>query len=182
MWENLHQETGVACSRNSPLSQHGRPSPSLLERTLSEQAGGPNVIYKSSLFSLRLQPPLSLPAPTLLAILSLALVGIHTSAALGHPSRNSLPLFSAGFLCFGSLEISTPIRPFNHGSRLFSLFANPAFTRQLHVKMRPHAPAFCKPTPYSQADLVWHTHGMTVVPKRHLSERKNACIAPICPT
>jgi hypothetical protein len=49
-------------------------------------------MYKSSLFSLQLQPPPSLPAPALLAILSLAAVGIHTSAALGHPGRNSLPL------------------------------------------------------------------------------------------
>jgi hypothetical protein len=81
-------------------------------------------MYKSSLFSLRLQPPPSLPASTLLTILGLASVGIYTSAALGYPGRNSLPLFSAGFLCFGGLEISTPIRPFNRGSRLFSLFGN----------------------------------------------------------
>jgi hypothetical protein len=79
---------------------------------------------KSSLFSLRLQPPLSLPTPTLLAILSLALVSIHTSAALGHPSRNSLPLFSTGFLCFSGLEISTPICLFNRRSYPFSSFGN----------------------------------------------------------
>ena len=81
-------------------------------------------MYKLSLFSLRLQPPLSLPAPTLLAILSLDLVGIHTSAALGHPSCNFLPLFSAGFLRFGGLKISTLIRPFNRGSHPFSSFGN----------------------------------------------------------
>jgi hypothetical protein len=128
MWENPHQETRVACSRNSPPSPPGRPSLSLLERTLSEQAGGPNVMYKSSLFSLRLQPPLSLPTPTLLAILGLALVGIHTSAAWSpwsqFPALDSLPLFSAGFLCFGGLEISTPIRLFNRGSHPFSSFGN----------------------------------------------------------
>jgi hypothetical protein len=64
------------------------------------------------------------PAPALLAILGLASVGIRTSAALGHPGRNSLPLFSAGFLHFGGLEISSPVRPFNCGSRLFSSFGN----------------------------------------------------------
>jgi hypothetical protein len=125
MWENPHQETRVACSRNSPPSQCGRPSPSLLEQTLSEQARGPNVMYKSSLFSLRLQPPLSLPAPTLLAILGLASVGIHTSAALSHPGSNSRPFFSAGFLCFDSLKISAPIRPFSRRSQFFSSFRNP---------------------------------------------------------
>ena len=51
-------------------------------------------------------------------------VSIHTGAALGHPGRNSPPLFSTGFLCFGGLEISTPIRPFDRGSRLFSSFGN----------------------------------------------------------
>jgi hypothetical protein len=49
-------------------------------------------MYKSLLLSFRLQHPLLLPAPTLLAILGLALVGIHTSAALGHPGRDSLRL------------------------------------------------------------------------------------------
>ena len=62
--ESLHRETAVAYSRNWLPGPRGRPSPSLLERALSEQAGGPNVVYKSidpSLFSLRLRPPPSLP-------------------------------------------------------------------------------------------------------------------------
>jgi len=53
-----------------------------------------------------------------------ALVGIHTSAALSHPGRNFAPLFSAGFLRFSGLEISTLIRPFNRGSHPFSSFGN----------------------------------------------------------
>jgi len=80
-----------------------------------------------SLFLPRFQLPpsyLPVPVPALLAILGLALVCIHTSAALGRPGRNSLPLFSAGFLCFGSVEISTLIRPFSRRSHLFSLFGN----------------------------------------------------------
>jgi hypothetical protein len=39
--ESLHPETAFAYS---PPSLPGRPSPSLLERTLSEQAGVPNVV------------------------------------------------------------------------------------------------------------------------------------------
>jgi hypothetical protein len=105
--------------RNSLLSMPGRPSPSLTGVAMS--------CINLSLFLLRLQlPPSCLPvlAPALLAILGLALVGIYTSAALGHPSHISLPLFSTGFLRFSSLEISTLIRPFSRGSRLFSLFGN----------------------------------------------------------
>jgi hypothetical protein len=127
MWENPHQETGVACSRNSSPSPPGRPSPSLLHRAFSEPTRVATSCINPSLFLLRLQLPpscLPVPAPALLAILGLAPVGIHTSAALGHPSRNFPPLFSAGFLRFGGLEISTPIRPFNRGSHPFSLFGN----------------------------------------------------------
>jgi hypothetical protein len=134
---------------------------------LASRQGSRRSGINPTLFLSRLQLPpsgLPVPAPALLAILGLASVSVHTSAALGHPGRNSPPLFSAGFLRYGNLEISTPIRPFNRGSRLFSLFESLIlgqadasfqlvsellilpFTRQLHVKMR------C-PSSYPQADL-----------------------------
>ena len=125
MWENPHRETGVACSRNSLPSPPGRPSPSLLHRAFSEPTGVATSGINPSLFLPRLPlPPSCLPVPSLalLAILGLAPVCIHTSAALGHPGRNCPPLFSAGFLRFDGLEISTPIRPFNRGSHPFSSF------------------------------------------------------------
>jgi hypothetical protein len=120
-----------------------------------------------SLFLPRLQwPPSCLPvlAPALLAILGLASVSIHTSAALGHPGRNSPPLFSTGFLYFSGLEISTPIRPFNRGSRLFSLFGNlilvqadASFQLVLELPILPFYEAItCEnalPSSHPQADL-----------------------------
>ena len=65
--------------------------------------------------------PLTLLGLGQLAILSLASVSMHTSAALDHPGRNSR---RAGFLCFDSLKISTPIRPFSRRSHPFSSFRN----------------------------------------------------------
>ena len=128
MWENPHQETGVACSRNSPPSLPGRPSLSLLHRAFSDPTGVATSGINPSLFLPRLQLPpscLLVPAPALLAILGLASVSIRTGAALGYPGRNSLPLFSAGFLCFGGLEIPLQsIRPFNRESHPFSSFGN----------------------------------------------------------
>jgi hypothetical protein len=127
MWENPHQETGVAWSRNSPPSPPGRPSPSLLYRAFSEPTRVATSCINLSLFLPWLQLPpscLPVPAPALLAILGPALVGIYASAALGYPGRNFLPLFSAGFLRFSSVEISTPIRLFNRRSYPFSLFGN----------------------------------------------------------
>ena len=130
MWEILHQETGVACSRNSLSSPPGRPSPSLLQHASSEPTGVATSGVNLSLFLPRLQLlrsalfSLTLLGLTQLAILGLASVSVHTSAALGHPGRNSRPLFSAGFLHFGGLEISTLIRLFNRGSHPFSSFGN----------------------------------------------------------
>ncbi len=126
----LHPETGVACSRNSPLSLRGRLSASLLHHALSEPTGVATSCINPSLFLLRLRllrsalfPPNS--HQVLLCSRSSALPRpASTDAALGHPGRSSPPLFSACFLCFGGLEISTPIRRFNRGSRLFSLFGN----------------------------------------------------------
>jgi hypothetical protein len=100
MWENPHQETGVACSRNSPPSPPGRPS--LLHRAFSEPTGVATSCINSSLFLPRPQLPpsyLPVPAPALLAILSLAPVGIHTSAALGHRSWSPWSQFPALVLC-----------------------------------------------------------------------------------
>jgi hypothetical protein len=88
----LHPETGIAYSRNSLPSPRGRPSALLLDRALSERAGGLNVMYKSIAVFLRLQLPASLLALALLTILRLALVCVQTSAALAHPSRNFSPL------------------------------------------------------------------------------------------
>ena len=122
IWENPLRETGVACSRNSPPSLPSHPSPSLLHRAFSEPTGVATSCINPSLF------PSTSTASFLSACTSArsarALVGIHTSAALGHPGRNLAPLFSAGFLRFGGLEISTPIRPFNRGSHPFSSFGN----------------------------------------------------------
>jgi len=109
---NLHLETGVAYSRNSPPSPRGRPSALLLDRALSELARGHNVMYKSiavspltstaSLFSIY-QLPLCLRS-------SLASVCFHTSAALGHPHLNFLPLL-IGFLRSCGLKIPSPNTP-----------------------------------------------------------------------
>ena len=73
MWVIPHQETGVACSRNSPPSPAGRPSAVLLHRAFSEPTGGHNVRYKStavspststaSFFVCLYQRPLFAPAP-----------------------------------------------------------------------------------------------------------------------
>jgi hypothetical protein len=120
MWEDPHLETRVACLRNSLPSLPSRPSSSLLHRAFSEPTRVAILGINPSLFLPRLQLPpsyLPVPAPALLAILSLASVGIHISAALGHPGRNFPPLFSTGFLRFGGLEISTPIRPKRKRSR-----------------------------------------------------------------
>jgi hypothetical protein len=113
--------------RNSLPSLPSCPSPLLLYRTFSKLTRVAMSGINPLLFLLLLQlPPSCLPvlAHALLAILSLALVGFHTSAALSYLSRNSLPLFSIGFLRFSSLEISTLIRLLNCGSHLFSLFGN----------------------------------------------------------
>jgi hypothetical protein len=130
MWEILHLETGVACSRNSLPSPHGRPSASLLHRAFSEPTGVATSSINPSLFLIRLRLASLYSIPPKLHKVSLwsrssALPrSTSTDAALSHPGRNSPPLFSAGFLCFGGLEISTPIHPFNRGSRLFSSFGN----------------------------------------------------------
>jgi hypothetical protein len=137
-------------------SLRGRPSPSLLEQTLSEPAGGPNVMYKSIAVSIVF--PLLCHYQLPLCSRSSALPrSASTHAALGRPGRNSTPLFSAGFLCFGGLEISTPIRPFNRVSHPFSSFGNlilawadasfqlVSVLRGNYVKMRSILPAPCKP-------------------------------------
>ena len=87
----LHPETKVAYSRNSLPSLRGRPSSSLLDRALSEPAGGHNVMYKSiavspltltaSLFSIYLLPlylrssalPWSASTPALLLVTLVAI-------------------------------------------------------------------------------------------------------------
>jgi hypothetical protein len=105
------------------LSPRGRPSPSLLERTLSEQAGGPNVVYKS----IAVFPSTSTSSATTSSYSARdprPCLGLHPrTPPLVTLVAISAPLFSAGFLCFG-LEISTPIRLFNRGSYLFSSFGN----------------------------------------------------------
>jgi hypothetical protein len=127
MWEILHRESGVAESRNSLLSPRGRPSPSLLERTLSELAGVLTLCINLSLFSTF---DFDLPLSTsyyqlLLCSRSLALPRpVSAHAALGCLGRNSASLFSVGFLYFGGLKISIPILLFNRGSYPFSSFGN----------------------------------------------------------
>jgi hypothetical protein len=128
MWVIPHQETGVACSRNSPPSPAGRPSAVLLHRAFSEPTGGRNVRYKStavspststaSFFVCLYQRPLcslssalprsaSTPAPLLVTLVAI-----------------SRPCLVQAFCALAGLEISTLIRLFNHGSRFLSLFGN----------------------------------------------------------
>jgi hypothetical protein len=126
----LHQETGVACSRNSPPSPPGRPSALLLHCASSEPTGVVTVRYKSIAVSLSTSTAPLWPACTSARSARdprPSSVSVHTSAALGHPGRNSPPLSSAGFLRCGksrNLEVSTPIRPFSRGSRLFPSFGS----------------------------------------------------------
>jgi hypothetical protein len=107
MWVIPHPETGVACSRNSPPSPPGRPSPLLLDRALSEPTGVATSCINPSLFLLRLQQLRS----TMLPLKS------TSSRSLALPRSASTPtlllvtlvtyspsLFSAGFLCFRALK------------------------------------------------------------------------------
>jgi hypothetical protein len=186
MWVIPQQETAVACSRNSPPSP-----PALAPRCfivpLASRQGSRRQVINPSPFLPQLQLPpscLPAPAPVLLAILSLASVSIHTSA--GHPSRNSPPLSSAGFLRFGksqNLDSNTPVQswvsPFPSFGNLILVQAdasfsaclripNPAFTGQLHVKMRCLL-LILKPT--------WHD--IVVIHNRPLQEHSNASAAPL---
>jgi hypothetical protein len=104
----LHQETGVAYSRNSLPSPRGRPSVSLLDRGFKRVVGVPTTCINPSLFLSRLQllssanfllcsrysvlpRPVSAPAPLLVT-----LVAIPPPAA------------SEGFLCSAGLRIVAP--------------------------------------------------------------------------
>jgi hypothetical protein len=120
----LHQETGVAYLRNSPLSPRGRPSASLLDRGFKRVGKGPNVVYKSIAVSLSSSTTFLCQLPALLAILGLASACICTIAALGHPGPNFPLAATEGFLCSAGLRIFAPIRSFNRGCHPFSSFGN----------------------------------------------------------
>jgi hypothetical protein len=123
---------GVAYSRNWLLGPRGRPSPSLLDRTLSEPAGVPTSVIIHRCFSLNFTASLFSVPPIFTSscsacIFGIASVCIPTGAALSHPGRNFIPLLLRASCTPSVLKSSLSIHSFSLFENLILAWADASF-------------------------------------------------------